>query len=112
MFEDRLICTFSEEDWRYLTESWISGWVIDSWPAKSINKRNKTVYNNKHYLGYGSPLWCSSRVSDYFVTYTITRVDQNNIKVNVEKTFSLDQASNALDYQKDIHPRGKVVLIV
>ncbi|HXX98206.1 MAG TPA: zinc-binding dehydrogenase, partial [Candidatus Bathyarchaeia archaeon] len=25
-------------------------------------------------------------------------VDQNNIQVNVEKTFSLDQAGNALDY--------------
>jgi alcohol dehydrogenase len=39
-------------------------------------------------------------------------VDQNNIKVNVDKTFSLDQASRALDYQKNVHPRGKVVLTV
>jgi alcohol dehydrogenase len=39
-------------------------------------------------------------------------VDQNNIMVNVEKTFPLDEAGNALDYQKDIHPRGKVVLTV
>jgi NADPH:quinone reductase-like Zn-dependent oxidoreductase len=39
-------------------------------------------------------------------------VDQNNIKVNVDKTFSLDQAAKALDYQKDVHPRGKVVLTV
>jgi alcohol dehydrogenase len=39
-------------------------------------------------------------------------VDQNNIKINVEKTFSLDEASKALDYQKDEHPRGKVVLTV
>ena len=39
-------------------------------------------------------------------------VDQNNIKVNVDKTFSLDQASKALDYQRDVHPRGKVVLTV
>ena len=37
-------------------------------------------------------------------------VDQNNIKVNVDKTFSLDEAGKALDYQKDVHPRGKVVL--
>jgi NADPH:quinone reductase-like Zn-dependent oxidoreductase len=37
-------------------------------------------------------------------------VDQNNIKVNVEKKFSLDEAGKALDYQKDVHPRGKVVL--
>jgi len=39
-------------------------------------------------------------------------VDQNNIRVNVEKTFSLDEAGKALDYQKDVHPRGKVVLTV
>jgi alcohol dehydrogenase len=37
-------------------------------------------------------------------------VDENNIRVNVEKTFSLDEAGDALDYQKNVHPRGKVVL--
>ncbi len=37
-------------------------------------------------------------------------VDENNIMVNVEKTFSLDEVGKALDYQKDVHPRGKVVL--
>jgi len=37
-------------------------------------------------------------------------VDQNNIRVNVEKEFSLDEAGNALDYQRDVHPRGKVIL--
>jgi alcohol dehydrogenase len=36
-------------------------------------------------------------------------VDKNNIKVNVEKAFSLDEAAKALDYVKDVHPRGKVV---
>ena len=39
-------------------------------------------------------------------------VDQNNIRVNVDKTFTLDEASKALDYQRDVHPRGKVVLQV
>jgi alcohol dehydrogenase len=39
-------------------------------------------------------------------------VDENNIRVNVEKMFSLDEAPKALDYQKDVHPRGKVVLKV
>jgi alcohol dehydrogenase len=39
-------------------------------------------------------------------------VDENNIRVNVEKMFSLDEAGDALDYQKDVHPRGKVVLKV
>jgi NADPH:quinone reductase-like Zn-dependent oxidoreductase len=39
-------------------------------------------------------------------------VDQNNnkIRVNIDKEFSLDEASKALDYQKDKHPRGKIVL--
>jgi zinc-binding alcohol dehydrogenase family protein len=38
--------------------------------------------------------------------------DQNKVKVNIDKTFSLDEAAKALDYQKDAHPRGKVVLTV
>jgi alcohol dehydrogenase len=37
-------------------------------------------------------------------------VDQNNIRVNTERTFLLDESDKALDYQKDVHPRGKVVL--
>ena len=39
-------------------------------------------------------------------------VDQNNIRVNVEKEFSLDEAGDALDYQKNEHPKGKVVLAI
>jgi alcohol dehydrogenase len=39
-------------------------------------------------------------------------VDQNNIRVSVEKTFSLDEAGKVLDYQKNVHPRGKVVLAI
>ena len=38
--------------------------------------------------------------------------DQNNIRVNVEKEFSLDHAPDALDYQKNVNPKGKVVLII
>src|SRR5215210_1538602 len=37
-------------------------------------------------------------------------VDQNNIRVNVERTFPLDEARAALDYQREVHPRGKIVL--
>jgi alcohol dehydrogenase len=39
-------------------------------------------------------------------------VDQNNIRVNVDKTFPLEEAGKALDYQRDVHPRGKVVLAI
>jgi alcohol dehydrogenase len=39
-------------------------------------------------------------------------VDQNNIRVKVEKTFSLDEAGKALDYQREEHPRGKVILVM
>ena len=39
-------------------------------------------------------------------------VDQNNVHVNVEKTFPLDDAAKALEYQRDMHPRGKVVLSI
>jgi alcohol dehydrogenase len=37
-------------------------------------------------------------------------VDQNNIRVNVDRTFPLYEARAALDYQRDVHPRGKIVL--
>ena len=37
-------------------------------------------------------------------------VDKNSIKVNVDRAFSIDDAAKALDYVKDVHPRGKVVL--
>jgi len=37
-------------------------------------------------------------------------VDENNVRVNIEKTFPLDKVAEALDYQKDVHPRGKVVV--
>ena len=39
-------------------------------------------------------------------------VDQNNMRVNVDRTFLLAEAADALDYQKDVHPRGKVVLAI
>ena len=39
-------------------------------------------------------------------------VDQNNVRVNVDKTFPLDEVGKALDYQRDVHPRGKVVLAI
>ncbi len=39
-------------------------------------------------------------------------VDQNNIRVNVARTFPLEEAGKALDYQKDVHPRGKVILAI
>ena len=40
-------------------------------------------------------------------------VDENkDIRINIDKTFSLDEAGEALDYQKNVHPRGKVVLTV
>ena len=39
-------------------------------------------------------------------------VDQTNIRINVDRTFPLDETGYALDYQKDVHPRGKVVITV
>ena len=39
-------------------------------------------------------------------------VDQNNIRINVERAFPLDEARTALDYQRDVHPRGKIVLLM
>jgi alcohol dehydrogenase len=39
-------------------------------------------------------------------------VQQEALKVYIDKTFSLDQAAEALEYLKTGHPRGKVVLKV
>lgn len=39
-------------------------------------------------------------------------VDGGKLKINIDKVFSLDQASEALEYLKTGHPRGKVVLQV
>ena len=53
-----------------------------------------------------------SQVNRQRLTKLALWVDQNNIKVNIDKTFPLDEADKALDYQKNVHPRGKVVLTV
>ena len=37
---------------------------------------------------------------------------KNNIDIHVDKTFPLDEAGKALDYQKNAHPRGKIVLAI
>lgn len=36
----------------------------------------------------------------------------NNIEIHIDKTFALDEARIALDYQKDAHPREKIVLAI
>jgi NADPH:quinone reductase-like Zn-dependent oxidoreductase len=51
-----------------------------------------------------------SQVNRERLTKLAEWVDQNNIRVNVERTFPLDEARAALDYQRDVHPRGKIVL--
>lgn len=39
-------------------------------------------------------------------------VDQGVLKMNIDKTFRLDQAAQALIYQQKEHPRGKVVVVI
>jgi NADPH:quinone reductase-like Zn-dependent oxidoreductase len=46
------------------------------------------------------------------LTKVVQWVDQNKIRVNVNRAFPLDEAGKALDYQRDIDPRGKVVIEV
>ena len=53
-----------------------------------------------------------SQVNRQRLTRLAEWIDQNNIRVNIDKTFSLDEAAKALDYQKDGYPRGKVVLTI
>ncbi len=54
----------------------------------------------------------ATRVNKERLTKLAQWVDQNNIRVHVEKTFLLDEAGKALDYQRDAHPKGKVVLVI
>jgi alcohol dehydrogenase len=35
---------------------------------------------------------------------------KNNIDIYVDKTFTLDETAKAMEYQKNVHPRGKIVL--
>jgi alcohol dehydrogenase len=42
----------------------------------------------------------------------VDQQNNNNIEIHIDKTFTLDEAKQALDYQKDIHPRGKIVLTI
>ena len=53
-----------------------------------------------------------SQVNRERLTKLAQWVDQNNVRVNVDKMFPLDDAAKALEYQKDGHPRGKVVLAI
>jgi alcohol dehydrogenase len=53
-----------------------------------------------------------TRVNRERLTKLAQWVDQNNIHVNIDRMFPLDMAGKALDYQRDVHPRGKVVLQV
>jgi alcohol dehydrogenase len=39
-------------------------------------------------------------------------VDRNKINIHIDKTFSLSEAGKALDYLRDLHPRGKIVLAI
>lgn len=53
-----------------------------------------------------------SQVNRQRLTRLAEWIDQNNIRVNIDKTFSLDEVAKALDYQKEGHPRGKLVLTI
>lgn len=53
-----------------------------------------------------------SQVNKQRLTKLAEWIDQNNIRVNIDKIFSLDEAAKALDYQKEGHPRGKLVLTI
>jgi alcohol dehydrogenase len=51
-----------------------------------------------------------TKVNRERLTRLVQWIDQNNIHVNIDRTFPVDEAGKALDYQKDVHPRGKIVL--
>jgi NADPH:quinone reductase-like Zn-dependent oxidoreductase len=54
----------------------------------------------------------STQVNRERLTKLARWVDQNNVRVNVDRAFPLEEAAKALDYQRDVHPKGKVVLTI
>jgi NADPH:quinone reductase-like Zn-dependent oxidoreductase len=53
-----------------------------------------------------------SKVSTQSLNQLSELIDKGFITVNVEKTFSLDEAALALDYLKNSPPQGKVVIAI
>jgi alcohol dehydrogenase len=53
-----------------------------------------------------------SHVTTAGLTEIAKLVDAGELKVNIDKVFPLEQASEALEYLKTAHPRGKVVIQV
>ena len=51
-----------------------------------------------------------TKVNSEWLSKLAELVDNNIIKIHVDKTFPLEQAAEALAYQQSGHPRGKVVL--
>ena len=84
----------------------------------SVNERwNNCFHVRAGKLGSHATIWRESnfqltQINRERLTKLAQWVDENNIMVNVEKTFSPDEAGDAFDYQKDVHPRGKVVLAI
>lgn len=51
-----------------------------------------------------------TRTTTERLTKVAELVDAGNLKVHIDKIFPLDQAAEALEYQKTGHPRGKIVI--
>ncbi len=51
-----------------------------------------------------------TQVNRKYLTRLAELVDNGKIKVHVDKVFSLDEVKEAFRYQKEVRPRGKVVL--
>jgi Zinc-binding dehydrogenase len=72
-------------------------WVEDSFPVSMLEQPNSEIMNQ-----YGiKAVFFFTQVNRHRLDKLAEWVDQNNIKVNLDKTFSLDGAAKALDYQKD-----------
>jgi NADPH:quinone reductase-like Zn-dependent oxidoreductase len=54
----------------------------------------------------------STTATTEYLTSISALIDGGKLTVNIDKTFTLDQAAEALTYQKAGHVRGKVVILV
>lgn len=73
----------------------------------SMSEKPDDALVNKYAVLYTAQF---TRTTTERLTKVAELVDAGNLKVHIDKIFPLDQAAEALEYQKTGHPRGKIVI--
>lgn len=73
----------------------------------SMSEKPDDTLVNKYAVLYTAQF---TRTTTERLTKVAELADAGNLKVHIDKIFPLDQAAEALEYQKTGHPRGKIVI--